>query len=96
MKSVILFLLIGFVGLPAYSQVNSSQAFYPDEASPENIGRKVIQELLSREGLMHFKGGAHKNMVHYAEACAGMGAVRLACSMNDNALLEKARSPVFK
>lgn len=61
----------------------------PDIAkSAERIGRLVAEELLDREEFMIYHSDCCY-AVHYAEACAGYGAVRLAGILNDKALLEK-------
>jgi len=59
--------------------------------SPEVIGPKVINELLSRQELKMYHTES-LNTVHYAEACAGMGAVRFAAFLRDSALLLKLES----
>jgi rhamnogalacturonyl hydrolase YesR len=50
------------------------------------VGRSVVENLLSRQELMMYRSD-FLNTVHYAEACAGMGAVRVASILNDTVLL---------
>ena len=76
--------------------------------SPQEAGKLVIEELLSRPEFMMLlyqeqganpesgseqEPGINENSlvfgIHYAEACAGFGAVRLADALKDSALLER-------
>ncbi len=68
------------------SQINDN--FWPEEKSPENIGKKVIEELLSRKDFMMYEHGDVKS-IHYAEACAAFGAARLAGFLADTAIIHK-------
>ncbi|MBP1666446.1 MAG: hypothetical protein H6Q23_1306, partial [Bacteroidetes bacterium] len=61
--------------------------FLPDK-NPEQIGRRVIDDLLSRPDFMMYNT-ADVRAVHYAEACAGFGAARLAGFLGDNDRLRK-------
>lgn len=47
------------------------------ECSPEQVGRQVIENLLARPDLMIYQT-PQAHGIHYAEACAGFGAARLA------------------
>ena len=62
--------------------------FWTDENSPENIGRLVINELLSRQDFMYYDV-EDVHAVHYAEACAALGALRLIGLLKDDELLKK-------
>lgn len=66
----------------------NQQEFWTESNSPQRIGRMVINKLLSRPDIMMYRS-EHLNTVHYAEACAGMGAVRLACLLKDTILIHK-------
>jgi len=70
------------------------------EYTPQEAGRLVIEELLSRPEFMMLsyqvpvtdqEPGINQDSrvfgIHYAEACAGFGAVRLAGALKDSALL---------
>jgi unsaturated rhamnogalacturonyl hydrolase len=97
-----------FIGLAVLSCCSRTDEW--GRYSPQEAGRLVIEELLSRpEFMMLFyqeqganlesgseqKPGSSRNRefgvygIHYAEACAGFGAVRLACALKDWALLER-------
>ncbi len=56
--------------------------------SPQAVGRLVINELLTRPDFMIYDT-AEARGIHYAEACAGYGAVRLAGAFKDTVLLRK-------
>lgn len=76
------FTVIGFIVagiLVGYSQTVSS---------PEDIGKRVISELLSRPEFMMYRTESVRG-VHYAEACAGFGAARLAGLLNERKLLRQ-------
>ena len=51
-------------------------------------GRLVAENLLGRD-YMTYEGTSHEEGLHYAEACAAVGALRLAGQLKDEALLEK-------
>jgi len=54
--------------------------------TPEEIGRLVTNDLLSRPDFMMYRS-EQCTAVHYAEACAGFGAARLSGLLKDSALL---------
>ncbi len=56
--------------------------------SPEEIGKLVTADLLSRHEFMMYRTPDVKG-VHYAEACAGYGAVKLAGLLNDKETLKQ-------
>lgn len=56
--------------------------------APEGVGRRVAEELLSRRGFMIYEVGEVRSL-HYAEACAALGALRLAAALGDRALAER-------
>ena len=55
-----------------------------DQASVEKYGRLVIKNLLDRDYMLYRGGG-----LHYAEACTGLGALRIAKSLGDDELVKK-------
>ncbi|MBN2200350.1 glycoside hydrolase family 88 protein [bacterium] len=63
---------------------SDNPVFWSASESPEHIGRLVTEDLLSRPDFMMYRSGT-VNAVHYAEACAGFGAVRLAAHIGDSA-----------
>ncbi len=56
--------------------------------SPEYVVKLVIEDLLSRDEFMMYNT-PDCQAVHYAEACAGMGAVRMAGLLQDTLTLNK-------
>jgi len=62
--------------------------FWEEANSPENIGRMVTDDLLSRSEFMMYRSGQVTG-VHYAEACAGFGAARLAGLTGDSSTIAK-------
>ena len=56
--------------------------------SPEEIGKLVIADLLSRNDFMMYQT-PNINAVHYAEACTAYGAIKLAGFLDDDELLNK-------
>jgi unsaturated rhamnogalacturonyl hydrolase len=58
-------------------------AFWAVNQSPERIGKRITLDLLARDGFMMYRNETCE-AVHYAEACAGFGAARLAGLMKDS------------
>ncbi|WMI67777.1 glycoside hydrolase family 105 protein [Mangrovimonas sp. YM274] len=56
--------------------------------SPEEIGRLVIEDLLSRDQFYLYKV-EDVEALHYAEACTAYGAIKLATSLHDKNTLQK-------
>lgn len=65
--------------------------FWNKSNSPEFIGRKVINDLLSRPDFMYYDV-EDVQAVHYAEACTGYGAFKLAGLLKDNELINKLKA----
>jgi len=65
-----------------------TEIFRTEDNSPEVIGRMVIDDLFSRKDLMMYVADFWTG-VHYAEACTGFGAARLAGLLNDSDILNK-------
>ncbi len=65
-----------------------NENFWNEGSSPQIIGNRVSDELLSRKDFMMYETD-QVMAVHYAEACAGFGAARLAGLLNDTLRLEK-------
>jgi len=55
--------------------------------SPESVGRLVIADLISRPDFMMYSTETVRG-IHYAEACAGYGAARLAGLLKDKQILK--------
>jgi unsaturated rhamnogalacturonyl hydrolase len=62
--------------------------FWTEDGSPEKIGRIIINDLLSRENLMMYVTDFWTG-IHYAEACTGFGAARLAGLLNDSDIIDR-------
>jgi rhamnogalacturonyl hydrolase YesR len=77
-------LLAVFMCFMAFTCVKSQQDF----KSPEKAGKLVINDLLSRPGFMMYNT-EKVHAVHYAEACAGFGAIRLAALLKDQEMINK-------
>ncbi|HNZ72220.1 MAG TPA: hypothetical protein PKJ43_06335, partial [Prolixibacteraceae bacterium] len=54
--------------------------------SPKTIGLKLVQNLNERSSMMMYRTD-FLNTFHYAEACAALGAIRVAGSIKDSVLL---------
>jgi unsaturated rhamnogalacturonyl hydrolase len=79
------FLLISFsIGFFSCKKTCSTQndIFWTEENSPEVIGRMVIDDLFTRSDFMMYVTDFWTG-IHYAEACTGFGAVRLAGLLGD-------------
>jgi unsaturated rhamnogalacturonyl hydrolase len=80
-----LLLTIGFC-------ISNAGSRNPDEngenKSPEEIGKIITADLLARPDFMIY-ATEQCTAVHYAEACAGFGATRLAGLLNDKVTLKK-------
>jgi unsaturated rhamnogalacturonyl hydrolase len=59
--------------------------------SPMEIGRIIIEDLLSRPDYMLYEVGDVRSL-HYAEACAGFGALRLAGQLKDDELVSRLKA----
>jgi rhamnogalacturonyl hydrolase YesR len=84
MKTSLYLLLLLNLSINASGQWQES----PGVNAPETIGRLLISNLLNRQEFMMYQSGETYG-IHYAEACAGFGAVRLAALLNDSVLLQK-------
>ena len=71
-----------------FMSCGSTQGFWPADKSPQLIGAMVTEDLLNRKEFMMYISD-HCTAVHYAEACAGFGAARLAGLLGDQSTLEK-------
>lgn len=65
---------------------SDSEPFWGKESNPETIGRRITEELLQRPYFKMYEL-PHATSVHYAEACAGFGAARLAGLLGDTTTL---------
>ena len=64
------------------------QHFRPADKSPERVGKLVTEDLLGRGEFMMYISD-HCTSVHYAEACTGFGAARLAGLLHDSATISR-------
>jgi unsaturated rhamnogalacturonyl hydrolase len=64
------------------------EIFWTESNSPEVIGRMVIDDLFARSDFMMYVTDFWTG-VHYAEACAGFGAARLAGLLNDSNTVDR-------
>ena len=70
------------------SIVSPKGVFWDESSSPETVGRKVTEDVLARDDFMMYVSD-HGSGVHYAEACAGFGAARLAGWLQDAGTLTR-------
>jgi unsaturated rhamnogalacturonyl hydrolase len=71
-----------------FSKCENSDIFWTEDNSPEKVGRMVIDDLFTRPDLMMYVTDFWTG-VHYAEACTGFGAARLAGLLNDSEIIQK-------
>lgn len=67
---------------------SSDNHFWNKATSPVVIGKKITDDLLSRPQFMMYNTGDVIS-VHYSEACAALGAVRLAAHLLDSVTIQK-------
>ena len=65
--------------------------FWDRANSPEHISRIVINDLLSRPDFMYYDV-KDIHSVHYAEACTGYGALKIAGLLKDHELIERLKA----
>jgi rhamnogalacturonyl hydrolase YesR len=69
---------------------DTTNEFWDGEHSPLAVGEQIIDDLLGRPDLMIMTYTAEQcTLLHYAEACAGFGAVRLAGLMGDSTSIDR-------
>ena len=91
MKTTILIFLLSFVSLINISCKENNDSTSEKEIiepSPQEIGKRVINDLFTRNDFMMYNWD-NVIAVHYAEACAGFGAGRLAGLVGDTATINK-------
>ncbi len=90
MKKIhILFLLVLLpVTVCSYAQLTDNSSFWPENKSPQVIGKMVITDLLNHPELWIVKNEDY-TAVHYSEACAAFGAARLANLMHDSVTISR-------
>lgn len=86
-----------FLGLAfIISSCNSgNKTFYKPEESPETVGKKIIKDLLSKKKFRQINKEKYWG-IHYAEACAGYGAIKLAGALNDKATVNIIKNKYSK
>lgn len=67
---------------------NQINVFWDETQSPETVGRKIIDDIFTRDEFMMYVTPT-VTAVHYAEVCTGFGAARLAGLLNDATVLDK-------
>jgi len=91
-KILFLYLLVVSLSLGFFSCKKSdeieTEIFWTEDNSPEVIGKMVIDDLFSRNDLMMYVADFWTG-VHYAEACTGFGAARLAGLLNDSDVIDR-------
>lgn len=70
------------------SKKKSDIPFWTADTSPEKTGRLITEDLLARPDFMMYLT-PNITSIHYAEACAAYGALRLAGVLHDSALLNR-------
>ena len=88
--SLCLFIIGSSLGLFSCKESGEieDEIFWEKNNSAEVIGRAVTDDLLSREDLMMYVTDFWTG-VHYAEACTGFGAARLAGLLNDSDIIDR-------
>jgi len=81
--------------MKAKKVVNQMDVFWDETNSPEMIGGKLIADIFTRAEFMMYVSD-HCTAVHYAEACAAFGAVRLAGFLKDSAILARLSERYLK
>ncbi len=79
--------LLGFFSCKK-SGLSQNDIFWTEENSPEVIGEMVTDDLFTRTDLMMYVTDFWTG-VHYAEACVGFGAARLAGLLNDSETINR-------
>lgn len=77
------------------SDLIQNNIFWTEEKSPEIIGKMVIDDLFTRTDLMMYMTDFWTG-VHYAEACAGFGAARLAGLLSDSDIIDRLSDRYLK
>lgn len=72
-----------------------SDIFWEPSNSPQALARKIMEDIFTRDEFMMYISD-HCTAVHYAEACAGFGAARLAGWLEDSDTLEKLSKRYMK
>lgn len=81
------FIISGIGIFPVHGQ-HTEKAFWPKASSPQRIGKLVTEELLNRKEVSYYPA-AFLTAVHYAEACTGFGAARLAGLTKDSSVIHR-------
>jgi len=75
--------------------ITSNNIFWDLSTSPEVIGRRVIEDIFTRNDFMMYDYN-NSNAVHYAEVCTGFGAARLAGLLKDSDILRRLSERYMK
>lgn len=87
MKNILTLILMSLIIYSCSNSVDQENNF-PVGKSPEVVGRQVMNEFLSRNEFMLYQTETVKS-IHYAEACAAFGALRLAGLIGDTAVINE-------
>ncbi len=87
---IIILLCSGLAGCAIFTTLFQDRLSH-SESSQEKIGRLVAEDLLARPEFMIYQASFWTG-IHYAEACAGFGAVHLAGLLHDQELLSRLAS----
>jgi len=90
----VLFFIAGGIGCNQENE-SDNEVFWSEHNSPERIGRLVIQDLLDRSEFMMYVTDFWTG-IHYAEACAGFGAARLAGILDDSLIIRQLADRYLK
>src|SRR5512145_656087 len=88
MRIISMLLMITLITSPGCSPRFVAPNLTMYTSTPEAVGKQVTADLLSRSEFMMYNTEKVKG-VHYAEACAAFGAVKLAGIMKDKEMLQK-------
>jgi unsaturated rhamnogalacturonyl hydrolase len=87
LKLILLVFIIGLFECNSSNDVKTD-VFWTKNNSPEKIGKMIIDDLLNRPELMMYETDFWTG-VHYAEACAGFGAVRLSGLLKESEIISR-------
>lgn len=84
---LVISLSVGFFSCKK-SDLSQNGTLWTEDISPEVVGKMVIDDLFTRNDFMMYVTDFWTG-IHYAEACAGFGAARLAGLLNDSDIIDR-------
>jgi len=87
MKSIPFFFILIILSISC-NQKAKNKPFWPENKSPEKIGKLAINDFFSHKG-HNIADSYGFTAIHYAEACAAFGVARMASSLNDTESIER-------